>query len=157
MRRRLLPYCEGLQPKRAAASLEPRLCNAQLKSQSMLRCTINRAMSNFEEIGRRRSPPDRGARVGSVSGRRSRPYWGHRGVFPKSYAKDICSRARVRYRSLCRLAVSAVAWLNRLRGMSSLLWEFVGVGFDDDLDGFVAGVDFDPHGTVSKIDFVPST
>src|SRR5208283_2633019 len=42
---------------------------------------------------------------------------GHRGVFPKSYAKDICSRARVRYRSLCRLAVSAVAWLNRLRGM----------------------------------------
>ncbi|MGO9418543.1 hypothetical protein [Roseiarcus sp.] len=36
-------------------------------------------------------------------------------------------------------------------------WEFVGVGFDDDLDGFVAGADFDPHGTVSKIDFVPST
>ena len=32
----------------------------------------------------------------------------------ESYAKDICSRARVHYRSLCRLAVSAVAWLNRL-------------------------------------------
>jgi hypothetical protein len=67
-----------------------------------------------------------------------------------------------RYRSLCRLAVSAVAWLNKLRGMfeqresSSLLWQFIGVGFDDYLDGFLAGVDFDAHGAVSKIDFVSS-
>jgi hypothetical protein len=36
------------------------------------------------------------------------------------------------------------------------LWQFVGVGFDDDLDGFFAGADFDPHGTVFKIDFVLS-
>ena len=39
------------------------------------------------------------------------PDWGHRGLFPKSYAKDICGLARVRYRSLCCLAVSAAAWL----------------------------------------------
>ena len=88
---------------------------------------------------------------------------GHRGLFPKSYAKDICGRAGfwVRYRSLFRFAVSAVAWLKAPRNVdqresSSFLWQFVGVGFDDYLDSFFAGVDFDPHGTVFKIDFVPS-
>jgi len=48
-------------------------------------------------------------------------------------------------------------WNVDQRESSSLLWQFVGVGFDDYLDSFFAGVDFDPHGTVFKIDFVPST
>jgi hypothetical protein len=61
-----------------------------------------------------------------------------------------------RYRSLFRLAISAVAWLNKLRGMfdqreaPALLWQLVGVGLDDDFDSFVAGVNFDPHGAVPK-------
>ena len=42
------------------------------------------------------------------------------------------------------------------RKSSSLLWQFVGVGFDDDVNSFFAGVDFDPHGAVFKIDFVPA-
>ncbi len=74
-----------------------------------------------------------------------------------------------RYRSLFRLAISAVAWLNTLRGMlisakrrrscgeaAALLRQIVGVRLDDDLDSFVAGVNFDPHGAVFEIDFVPS-
>ena len=48
------------------------------------------------------------------------------------------------------------SWNVDQRELSSLLWQFVGVGFHDYLDSFVAGVDFDPHGTVFKIDFVPS-
>jgi hypothetical protein len=45
-------------------------------------------------------------------------------------------------------------WDVEQRESSSLLWQFIGVGFDDYLDGFLAGVDFDAHGAVSKIDFV---
>jgi hypothetical protein len=47
-------------------------------------------------------------------------------------------------------------WNVDQRESSSLLWQFVGVGFDDDLNSFFAGVDFDPHGAVFKIDFVPA-
>ena len=47
-------------------------------------------------------------------------------------------------------------WNVDQRESSSLLWQFVGVGFDDYLDGFLAGVDFDAYGAVFKIDFVPS-
>jgi len=45
-----------------------------------------------------------------------RSFRGHRGLFPKSYAKD-GPGVGVRYLSLFRFAVSAAAWLNRLRGM----------------------------------------
>jgi hypothetical protein len=48
------------------------------------------------------------------------------------------------------------SWNVDQRESSSLLWQFVGVGFHDYLDSFIAGVDFDPHGAVFKIDFVPS-
>jgi hypothetical protein len=47
-------------------------------------------------------------------------------------------------------------WDVEQRESSSLLWQFIGVGFDDYLDGLLAGVDFDEHGAVSKIDFVSS-
>ena len=47
-------------------------------------------------------------------------------------------------------------WDVEQRESSSLLWQFVGVGFDDYLDGFLAGVYFDAYGAVFKIDFVSS-
>src|ERR1700677_5153080 len=48
------------------------------------------------------------------------------------------------------------SWNVDQRESSSLLWQFVGVGFHDYLDSFVAGVDCDPHGAIFKIDFVLS-
>jgi Patatin-like phospholipase len=87
--------------------------------------------------------------------------WGHRGVFPKSYANDIYGwvRALPKPVSLGGLGgglAEQAPWDVEQRESSSLLWQFIGVGFDDYLDGFLAGVDFDEHGAVSKIDFVSS-
>ena len=48
------------------------------------------------------------------------------------------------------------SWNVDERESSSLLWQFVGVGFHDDLDSFVAGVDFGPYRAIFEIDFVPS-
>src|ERR1700677_2846390 len=91
----------------------------------------------------------------------SRLKGGHRGVFPKSYANDIYGwvRALPKPVSLGGLGgglAEQAPWDVEQRESSSLLWQFIGVGFDDYLDGFLAGVDFDAHGAVSKIEVVPS-
>jgi hypothetical protein len=38
---------------------------------------------------------------------------------------------------------------------TSFFWQFVGVGFDEYFDRFVAGVDFDSQRAFFEIDFVP--
>jgi hypothetical protein len=48
------------------------------------------------------------------------------------------------------------SWNVDQRESSSLLWQFVGVGFHDYLDSFIAGVDFDPHGAVFDRSSTPS-
>jgi len=90
---------------------------------------------------------------------RKRLIWGHREFFPKSYANGIVSGRAVLSQSVSLggfgsgLAEQA-SWNIDECELSSLLWHLVGLGFHNDLDSFVAGVDFNPYRAIFEIDFV---